>query len=101
MAGKAHINIPTDKIAEFCRKHHIRKLLLYGSVLRDDFRKDSDVDILVEFDQDKNTGLTFFAMQKEMSDLLGRPVDLNTINCLSPYFVDEVLNQAEPIYVTT
>jgi len=93
------IEIPREKIAEFCKRHHIRKLSLFGSVLRDDFRPDSDIDVLVEFEPDHIPGLAFFAMQDELSQILGRPVDLNTPNFLSSYFRDEVKAQALVQYV--
>ena len=99
MARKAQIDIPTEEVAGFCLRHHIRKLMLFGSVLRDDFGPGSDVDVLVEFEEGQTPGLAFFTMQMELSELLGRRVDLNTAKCLSPYFVDEVLAEAEPIYV--
>jgi predicted nucleotidyltransferase len=87
----AHIAVDEARIAEFCRKHHIRKLAFFGSVLRDDFRPDSDVDVLVEFEPGHVPGLAFFAMQDELSELLGRRVDLNTPGFLSPYFRDAVI----------
>jgi len=96
--GKARIDIPKDKIAEFCRTNHIRRLALFGSVLRDDFRADSDVDVLVEFEPDHVPGLAFFRLERELSDLLGRKVDLNTPGFLSDYFRDEVLAEAEVQY---
>ena len=99
MDGRAKIPIPKEQIAEFCRRHHIRKLALFGSVLRDDFRPGSDVDVLVEFEPGKTPGLAFFAMQAELSELLGRSVDLNTPMCLSPYFRNQVLGEAEAVYV--
>ena len=77
---EALLTVPKDKIAEFCRKHHIRKLWLFGSVLGPDFRADSDVDVLVEFDADHIPGLAFFAMEEELTEILGRKVDLNTAN---------------------
>ena len=103
MRGRAKIAIPKPQIAEFCRRHHIRKLALFGSVLRDDFRPDSDVDVLVEFEPDHIPGLIRFAgMELELSDILGgRKVDLNTPKFLSPYFRDEVLEEAEVQYVQT
>jgi predicted nucleotidyltransferase len=103
MSGKVKISIPREQIAEFCRRHHIRKLALFGSVLRDDFRPDSDVDVLVEFEPDHIPGLIRFAgMELELSDILGgRKVDLNTPKFLSPYFRDEVLAEAEVQYVQT
>ena len=99
MSGEVKIPIPKAQIAEFCRRHHIRKLALFGSVLREDFRPDSDVDVLVEFEPGKTPGLAFFAMQDELSKMLGRKVDLNTSMCLSRYFRDEVLAEAETVYV--
>jgi len=90
----AHLHVPSDKIAEFCRRHHIRKLALFGSVLRDDFRPDSDVDVLVEFEPDHIPGLAFFSMEDQLSQLLGHRVDLNTPKFLSRYFRDRVLQQA-------
>ena len=96
--ARAHIPIPTDALVEFCHRHHIRKLALFGSVLGDDFRPDSDVDVLVEFEPDHIPGLAFFGMQDEVSSILGRRVDLNTAGFLSPYFRDEVLAEADVLY---
>lgn len=93
------IAIPKDEIAEFCRRHHIRKLSLFGSILREDFRPDSDVDVLVEFEPGHTPGLAFFGMQEELSQILVRKVDLNTPQCLSRYFRDEVLAESEVQYV--
>jgi predicted nucleotidyltransferase len=96
---EALLTVPKDKIAEFCRRHHIRKLWLFGSVLSPDFRADSDVDVLVEFDADHIPGLAFFAMEDELSRILCRKVDLNTPECLSRYFRDKVLQEAVVQYV--
>ena len=96
------VQVPRDKIADFCRRHHIRKLSLFGSVLRDDFRPDSDIDVLVEFEAGASVG--FFGlteMQLELTELLKRRVDLRTPAELSRYFRDEVLREAEVQYVTT
>ena len=93
------VQISRDQIASFCRAHHIRRLALFGSILRDDFRPDSDVDVLVEFEPGHTPGLAFFAIQRELSEMLGRRVDLNTPACLSPYYRDEVLAEAETQYV--
>lgn len=92
------IPVNRAKIAEFCRKHHIRRLAFFGSVLRDDFRPDSDIDVLVEFEPEHVPGLAFFAMQTELSEILGRKVDLNTPNFLSPYFRAQVEAEAEAQY---
>ena len=88
------IDIPKERIAEFCRRNHIRKLSLFGSVLRDDFRPDSDVDVLVEFDPQHVPGLKFFSMEEELSEILGRKVELSTPNFLSRYFRQDVLAEA-------
>ena len=96
----AQIEIPKAKIAEFCKRHHIRKLSLFGSVLRDDFRPDSDIDILVEFEDGAKVGLfDVAAMELELSDVMGRKVDIRTPAELSRYFRDDVLNRAELQYV--
>ncbi|TXT23449.1 MAG: DNA polymerase beta domain-containing protein [Rhodocyclaceae bacterium] len=101
MSGKTHIAVPTEKIAEFCLRHHVRKLALFGSVLRDDFRPDSDVDVLVEFEPGRVPGFFgLFDMQEELSTLFGgRTVDLRTPQELSRYFRDEVVAHAEVQYV--
>lgn len=94
----AHLDINRARLAEFCRRHHIRWLALFGSVLREDFGSDSDVNVLVEFDPEHIPGLAFFDMQDELSEILGRKVDLNTPQCLSKYYRDEVLAEAEVQY---
>jgi predicted nucleotidyltransferase len=92
----ARIEMPREALAEFCRKHHVRKLALFGSVLRDDFRPDSDVDVLVEFEPGTRAGyLKLAGMELELSELVGRKVDLRTPGELSRYFRDEVLANAE------
>jgi predicted nucleotidyltransferase len=92
------ITIDDQRIADFCRRHHIERLCLFGSVLRDDFRPESDVDVLVEFESGHTPGWDFFGMQDELSRIIGRQVDLNTPRFLSRYFRDEVLAGALPIY---
>ncbi len=75
--GQPRIAIPADRLAEFCRRHHIRWLSLFGSVLRDDFRPDSDVDVLVEFESDAQPSLfDLVVMENELKALVGREVDL-------------------------
>jgi predicted nucleotidyltransferase len=96
--GKARIDIPKERIAEFCRQNHIRRLALFGSVLRDDFGPDSDVDVLVEFEPGTRMGLRFFGLEIELSEMLGRKVDLNTPGFISDYFRDEVMAEAEVQY---
>ncbi len=95
---RVKIAVPQERLAEFCRRHHIRKLSLFGSALRSDVRPDSDVDVLVEFDPENIPGLEFFAMQDELAAILGRPVDLNTPGFLSRYIRDSVLAEAEVMY---
>lgn len=92
------IAIPEAAIADFCRRHHIRKLSLFGSVLRDDFNDDSDVDVLVEFEEGHVPGLAFIDMQEELSELLSRRVDLNTPRFLSRHFRQKVLDTAQVLY---
>jgi uncharacterized protein len=92
------LDLPRQPIAEFCRRHHIRRLALFGSALRSDFGPDSDIDVLVEFEPGCIPGLAFFTMQEELAALVGRKVDLNTPAGLSRYFRDEVLNNAETLY---
>ena len=95
----AKLPIDRERIAEFCRRHHIRKLSLFGSAVRDDFRPDSDVDVLVEFEPGHVPGLAFFAIEDELSAMLGRRADLSTPNSLSPYFRESVLAEAQVQYV--
>ena len=92
--------ISKDKIEDFCRRNHIRKLAFFGSVLRDDFGPDSDIDVLVEFEPDAGVGFfELYDMEQELSSLLGgRKVDLSTPKCLSKYFRDKVLSEAEVHY---
>src|SRR4030043_1141014 len=100
MVGKAKIAIPRDKIAEFCKKHHIRRLALFGSVISENFRQDSDVDVLVEFEPGQVVGLLRLAgMELELSEILGRKVDIRTATDLSRYFREEVVSSAEVQYV--
>ena len=94
----AHVSVDKKTIAAFCRKHHIRRLALFGSALHGDSMADSDLDVLIEFEPDHVPGLAFFAMEIELSELLGRKVDLNTPGFLSPYFRDQVLAEAEVQY---
>jgi len=85
-----------SELTEFCRRHHIRKLSLFGSVLRDDFGPQSDVDVLVEFDEQHVPGFEFVRIQLELSELLsGRRVDLVTPRALSPFLRERVLHSAE------
>ncbi len=95
----AKIDLDREEVADFCRRHHIRKLSLFGSVLRDDFRPDSDIDVLIEFEPGHVVGLIRLAgMELELSNLVGRKVDLRTPGDLSRYFRQEVLETAEVQY---
>ncbi len=96
----AKIDIPREKIKTFCRRYGIRKLALFGSVLRDDFTPQSDVDILVEFEPNTKLGLSFFDVEHELSELLGYKVDLNTPGFLSKYFRNRIIAEAETLYDT-
>ncbi len=95
-----HIDVPRHQLAEFCRRHQIQLLSLFGSVLREDFRPDSDIDVLVEFEDGHAPGLLGIArMERELSEILGgRKVDLRTPEDLSRYFRQEVLAKAEVQY---
>lgn len=93
--GKTKIEIPKRKIAEFCKKNHIRKLSLFGSVLHGDFGPDSDIDLLVEFEPAHIPGFFKLAhIERELSEIMGKKVDLRTPQELSKYFRDEVLSEA-------
>ena len=98
--AKLPIPIPYDRIAQFCQHNHILKLSLFGSVLRSDFRPESDIDILVEFESGKTPGFRIVTLQEELSELFGgRTVDLRTPNELSRYIRDRVLAEAWVQYV--
>ncbi|MGH9397494.1 MAG: nucleotidyltransferase family protein [Terriglobia bacterium] len=100
MSEHVNIRFPEDRVREFCRRNHICKLALFGSVLREDFRTDSDVDVLVEFEPGQAVGLLGLArMERELSAALGRSVDLNTAGFLSPYYRVAVMREAEVQYV--
>lgn len=93
------ISIDRHAIGEFCRRRPIRKLAIFGSVLRDDFRADSDIDLSVEFEPDAVVGLRDLAeMELELSGLLGHKVDLRTPAELSRYFRQRVMDSAETLY---
>ena len=95
----ARISVDREKIAGFCRRNHIRRLAFFGSVLRADFRPESDVDVLVEFEPGHPVGLIRLAgMERELSEILGRQADMRTAADLSRYFRDEVVAGAEVQY---
>lgn len=95
------IEIPKDKLAEFCQRHHIVRLSLFGSVLRDDFGPASDIDVLVEFDPLHIPGyIRLGGIERELAKILkGRRVDMNTPKSISRYFRDKVLSEAQAQYV--
>jgi uncharacterized protein len=96
---KIDLSIYKDRIAQFCKKHHILKLSLFGSLLHNNFTTGSDIDFLVEFDPEHIPGLIRLAgMEIELSQLLGYPVDMRTPNDLSKYFRDEVIRESEVQY---
>jgi len=98
-AMSVQIQVAKDDIDDFCRRNHIQRLSLFGSVLRDDFSPDSDVDILVEFEPDARVGfITLAGMEIELSRLLGRKAEIHTVKGLNPHFRDNVLNAAEVQY---
>lgn len=97
--SRAAIPIPREAIAEFCRRHHIRKLSLFGSVLRDDFGPESDIDVLIEFEPGKTPSLfDLGGMQQELMAMFGRMVDLKTPGFLSEYMRQRVEQQSEVQY---
>ena len=97
--AEGRVRLDPEILGEFCRRHHIAKLSLFGSVLRDDFRPDSDVDVLVEFEPGHVPGYLRLAdVAIELDQLLGREVDLQTAASLSPHFRDEVSASAVTLY---
>ncbi|MHB0915991.1 MAG: nucleotidyltransferase family protein [Thermoleophilia bacterium] len=93
------IEIPKEKLIEFCRRNKIIKLAFFGSFMRDDFTPESDIDILVEFEPDHIPGYIGLArMERELADSIGRKVDLRTPQEMSRYFRDEVVANAEVLY---
>lgn len=95
------IPVPHEEIAAFCERHHIVRMWLFGSVLRDDFGPESDVDVLVEFEPGHTPGFMFARIQDELAQLLGRRVDLGTPNGLSHYIRNKVMRSAQVIYERT
>ncbi len=95
-----HLVIDRSAVRAFCQRHHVARLALFGSALRDDFGPDSDVDVLVEFQPGHVPGLDFVSMERELSGLLqGRRVDLVTPKFLNVLIQEQVLREAEPLYV--
>lgn len=105
MANHLQMQIPQDRVADFCQRHGIRKLALFGSVLREDFRPDSDVDVLVEFEPEAHHGLFALArMQSELQEILGRGVDLVERSAIekSRNYIRRraILSSAETVYAS-
>ena len=99
MAYSLKQKIPKNKLIEFCKKNHIRKLSIFGSAIHGQLGPDSDVDLLVEFEQGHTPGLfSIVKMEMELAEMLGRKVDLRTPEDLSQYFRDEVIRDAEIQY---
>jgi predicted nucleotidyltransferase len=96
---RPELDISHEQIADFCRRHHIRWLAVFGSALRDDFGPESDVDVLVEFEPGKTPGLAFFGLPEDISPLFGgREIDLGTKQSLNRWIRDKVLTEAEVLY---
>lgn len=99
---RSNLTIDRRAIADFCQRHHIRWLAIFGSALRDDFRPESDVDVLVEFEPGHTPGLAFFGLPDELSPLFGdRQIDLITKKAVNRWIRDRVLAEAEVIYDAT
>jgi predicted nucleotidyltransferase len=92
------LQIPSEDIESFCQKHHIRSLAIFGSFARNDIKPDSDIDVLVEFEPGHIPGFDFFLLEVELSRLLGRKVDLQTANFLSPAIRRSALSDAVTVY---
>ncbi len=93
------VHFPEGRLSEFCAKHGVRRLSLYGSILRDDFGPESDVDMLVEFEPERTPGMIGFGgMILELSSIIGRRVDLRTPDDLSRYFRSRVMRQARTLH---
>lgn len=96
---RIQISIPKKELKEFCRRYQVRRLALFGSVLRQDFHKDSDVDVLVSFEHDAHIGfLTLSRMQRELTELFNRPVDLVLMDGLKPVIRDSVPANIVEVY---
>lgn len=96
----ANLHVDKASIAEFCQRHHLRRLAFFGSVLRDDFTENSDVDVLVEYSPEHVPGFIALAgMEEELSNILGRKADIRSAADLSRYFREEVIREALVQYV--
>lgn len=96
---RSDVQISDTALRDFAARHQVRRVAAFGSVLRDDFTDDSDVDLLVEFEPGRTPGLlTIAAMEIELGEMLGREVDLRTVNDLSRYFREAVVASARELY---
>jgi predicted nucleotidyltransferase len=97
--SRVKVNIPSQELADFCHRYQVQKLALFGSVLGNNFHADSDVDVLVSFQPNARVGfITFSRMQRELSGLFQRPVDLVPMDGLKPVIRDSVLADIEEVY---
>lgn len=93
-----NISIPEESVRDFCQRHKIKNLAFFGSILGSSFKPESDVDVLVEFEPGYVPGFEFFSMQEELTEIIGRPVELHTPNFLSPHFRENVIREAKVLY---
>ncbi len=99
--SRVKIKVPKKELADFCRRYNVQKLALFGSVLGNNFRADSDVDVLVSFQPNAKIGfITFSRMQRELTELFNRPVDLVPMDGLKPVIRDSVLSNIEEVYAS-
>ncbi|MEA2594317.1 MAG: uncharacterized protein QOF01_786 [Thermomicrobiales bacterium] len=99
MTSPTGIDLPTEQIADICRRYRVSELSIFGSVLRENFRPDSVVDLLVEFEPDARIGfIELGRLEQELEDLLGRKIDLRTKRSLRPELRDEILRSAPVLY---
>ncbi len=98
--ARPRIDIPAEPVSALCRRRRIKRLALFGSALRDDFTPESDVDLLVEFEPDAAIGLEFFAIERELTELIGRKVDLNTAGFINKRFRERIEAEAQVVYET-
>lgn len=96
--AELHGGMSRVALEEVCRRYHVRRLSLFGSVLRGDSDAESDLDVLVEFESGKAPGFGFVELRRELSEITGRDVDLHTYHSLSRYFRDDVVSQSRPFY---
>ena len=100
MSGALQIELPMDAIARLCRDYHVRELSVFGSALSPEFREQSDIDLLVLFEPEARIGFEFVELQRKLSEVIGRKVDLVPKDGLKPLIRDEILAQARVLYAT-